>query len=84
MGEMIGFSLSGSLASADIVIEGVNYGKWPCVFYFFGVLGLLWFPFWAIYAYEYPHDHPTISREELKLIQEGKNSSHAAHEISLS
>eukprot|EP00981_Chlorochromonas_danica_P015105 scaffold10498_cov179-Ochromonas_danica.AAC.7 len=76
MGEMIGFSLSGSLASADIVIEGVNYGKWPCVFYFFGVLGLLWFPFWAIYAYEYPHDHPTISREELKLIQEGKHHHH--------
>lgn len=72
MGEIIGFSLSGSLVSSSIILNGYDYGQWPSVFYVFGFMGVLWFPFWAYYAHESPAKHPTITAEEVALINEGK------------
>lgn len=71
VGEIIGFSLSGALAGSKFYINGDFYGGWPSIFYVFGLSGLLWFPFWIYAAYESPAVHPTISREEVLLINRG-------------
>lgn len=77
MGEILGFSLSGLLVSSTIEMDGISY-PWEWVFYLFGLWGVVWFPLWAMYAYERPEDHPGIDREELMLIGEGKRSFAAA------
>ena len=41
------------------------------VFYVFGLCGILWFPFWAYFAYETPDEHPRITKEELMFIHSG-------------
>lgn len=71
MGEILGFSLSGLLVSSTIEMDGISY-PWEWVFYLFGLWGIVWFPLWAMYAYERPEDHPGIDREELMLIGEGE------------
>eukprot|EP01034_Spumella_vulgaris_P021316 gene21316-27346_t len=73
LGEIIGFSLSGVLVGSDITIGDKFYGGWPSVFYVFGLVGLVWFPFWAYLAYESPEKHPTITKEELLLLRKGKH-----------
>ncbi|GAB6019540.1 hypothetical protein CHUAL_001114 [Chamberlinius hualienensis] len=40
---------------------------WPTVFYVFGCLGIVWFVFWAIFAYDSPMKHPRISADEKNL-----------------
>ena len=72
IGEIIGFSLSGYLASSDITINGEFYGGWPSIFYTFGLCGLLWFPFWMYSASETPAVHPSISKEEVLFINRGE------------
>jgi ACS family sodium-dependent inorganic phosphate cotransporter len=42
---------------------------WPSIFYFFGVVGLIWFVIWWILVAESPADDPRISKEELEYIQ---------------
>ena len=71
MGEIVGFSLSGILCESSIFIAGVSVGGWPSVFYLFGLLGIFWYPFWIYSAYDSPADHPTITQEELNLINSG-------------
>ena len=70
MGEIIGFSLSGALISTPIVLwDGTDVGGWPSVFYVFGLMGVLWFPVWAVYAYDSPEVHPGVTAEELAYIR---------------
>lgn len=71
VGEIIGFSLSGALAGSTIYINGDFYGGWPSIFYIFGLCGLLWFPIWIYFAHESPATHPSITREEVILINKG-------------
>ncbi len=71
MGEIIGFSLSGALVGSDISIGDYYYGGWQSVFYVFGLLGILWFPLWALRAYESPDTHPYITKEEIAWIKKG-------------
>jgi hypothetical protein len=71
MGEMVGFSFSGVLVESHIIIDGVSFGGWPSIFYVFGLLGLLWFPWWTYAAYESPTIHPYITEEELAYMKEG-------------
>ena len=71
VGEILGFSLSGVLIDTTIKIGDTDIGGWPCVFYFFGLMGVVWFPFWAVYAYESPEVHPGISQEEVEFIRGG-------------
>lgn len=73
MGEIVGFSLSGVLVGTDLPINGQAWGGWQLVFYVFGILGILWFPYWALFAYETPDDHPYITAEEKALIRAGKD-----------
>lgn len=72
MGEIIGFSIAGVLVESTIQVAGSNLGGWPSVFYCFGTLGIVWFPFFAIRAYESPAVHPKITLDEILLINEGK------------
>lgn len=64
-GEIIGFLFSGWLLK--------EFG-WPWLFYSFGSLGFVWCPFWIMYAYENPRDHPTITKADLDYITAGKYS----------
>jgi hypothetical protein len=72
MGEIIGFSLSGMLVESDLSIAGWYFGGWQSVFYVFGLLGVVWFPYWALFAYDSPEKHPYMTEEELRLINQGK------------
>ena len=51
-GTMISLPISGLLADA--------YG-WQSVFYIFGVLGCIWFVFWALLVFSTPASHRRIS-----------------------
>eukprot|EP01032_Pedospumella_encystans_P007676 gene7676-9182_t len=73
MGEIIGFSLSGALAGSTMMVNGEDWGGWPSIFYVFGACGLIWFPFWAYAAHESPAVHPYITKEEVLLINRGKD-----------
>lgn len=71
LGEIIGFSLSGVMVDMEMNIGGFDLGGWPSVFYIFGFVGVLWFPFWALRAYDTPGSHPYITKEELAYIMKG-------------
>lgn len=73
VGNIIGFSISGSLIEKNVTIGGKEYGKWYGIFYIFALFGFAFFPYWMLMAYEKPHDHPGISSDELSLINSGKH-----------
>lgn len=39
-------------------------GGWPNVFYFFGIVSIIWFLLWCMFVYNDPNSHPFISDEE--------------------
>lgn len=82
MGEMIGVSISGIIADHTILVNGEDWGGWPSVFYLFGVLGILWFPYWIYCSAESPDTHPSITPDEVALIKEGKEESQITKEES--
>lgn len=72
-GEILGFGCSGYLTSTEkFMIGNVEFGGWDMVFYVFGTMGILWYPLYSMYAYETPEVHPSITKEELDWIHEGK------------
>ena len=73
VGNIIGFSVAGSIVDTSITIGGKEYGVWYGVFYVFALLGFAFFPYWMIMAYEKPADHPSISADELEFINAGKH-----------
>jgi hypothetical protein len=75
MGEIVGFSLSGIMVESEMKIGSINIGGWQSVFYIFGLVGVVWFPYWAMFAYDTPDSHPHISIEEIALIRKGKDYS---------
>ncbi|XP_017904590.1 PREDICTED: vesicular glutamate transporter 3 isoform X2 [Capra hircus] len=66
-------SFCGSYAGAVIAmpLAGVlvQYIGWASVFYIYGILGIIWYMFWLLQAYECPAAHPTISQEERTYIE---------------
>ncbi|XP_014667998.1 PREDICTED: vesicular glutamate transporter 3-like [Priapulus caudatus] len=42
---------------------------WESIFFFFGIIGLIWFIFWIIFAYDTPACHPRISEREKNYIE---------------
>lgn len=72
MGEILGFSVSGFLVDIVADLNGFDVGGWSSVFYLFGLLGVVWYPFWVYMAYETPFEHPSISSEELELFKQSK------------
>ncbi|KAG8224866.1 hypothetical protein J437_LFUL006460 [Ladona fulva] len=61
LGTVIGMTLSGALLAW--------YG-WPLVFYFFGVIGILFLIPWWYFVYDRPEVHPRISKSEKAFLQE--------------
>lgn len=82
IGEILGFSLSGFLVgtSPNSSLGGIQIGAWPSVFYLFGLIGILWTPFYFINVYGSPDEHPSITAEEKQLITKGLISSEAMFE----
>jgi ACS family sodium-dependent inorganic phosphate cotransporter-like MFS transporter 6/7/8 len=66
-GSILGFPVCGILVEADIPV----FGGWQSCFYLFGLIGIVWFPFWTFFAYEHPEHHPSISKEEVDHINRG-------------
>ena len=52
-GTVVALPISGALA--DEV-------SWESVFYFFGILGVVWFIFWGFLCFNSPETHPRISK----------------------
>ncbi len=67
-GAVLGLPLSG------IMTENIS---WESSFYFYGIVGMLWFVFWWFFSYERPATHPSITEEERIYIEEsiGETSS---------
>lgn len=63
LGTVFATSVSG------LILEYSSIG-WPAVFYFFGGCGILWFIVFMLVCYNNPVEHPFISDEELKFLQE--------------
>ncbi|ELU12188.1 hypothetical protein CAPTEDRAFT_177109 [Capitella teleta] len=59
-GAVLGMPLSGILT---------GYLGWQACFYFYGVLGMLWFIAWWMVSSESPASHPTISQDERNYIE---------------
>jgi ACS family sodium-dependent inorganic phosphate cotransporter-like MFS transporter 6/7/8 len=70
-GAVLGLPLSG------IMTERIS---WESSFYFYGVVGLIWFVAWWFFSHERPATHPTISEAERVYIEEaiGETSSLAS------
>lgn len=55
-----------------MTIATYSVGGWPSAFWIFGLIGLVWFPIYAVLAYERPEDHPSINPAELAFIHKGE------------
>jgi MFS transporter, ACS family, solute carrier family 17 (sodium-dependent inorganic phosphate cotransporter), other len=48
---------------------------WPAAFYIYGAVGFVWVVFWYVFGSSSPEQHSTISKTELRHIQEGRGAS---------
>jgi ACS family sodium-dependent inorganic phosphate cotransporter len=62
-------SYVGTLVSMPVSAYLATVLGWPSIFYFFGVVGLVWFVIWWILVAESPAEDPRISKGELEYIQ---------------
>jgi hypothetical protein len=58
-------ALSGPIASS-------SFG-WPAIFYFYGVVALLWWIVWVLVVKESPEKDEKVSAEELALYKQGNS-----------
>jgi MFS family permease len=74
VGEILGFCISGVVCVNDYYFPpltgDINIGRWPGVFYLFGIFGLLYVPIWWQYAYDSPEGCPYVSFEEKQILLE--------------
>lgn len=64
-----GTPLGGAIAGPVVGLIAVAFG-WKVAFVGIGLLGFVWLFFWIRLAREMPRQHPTISAEELREIEE--------------
>jgi D-galactonate transporter len=64
-----GTPLGGAIAGPVVGLIAVAFG-WKLAFVAIGLLGFVWLFFWTRLATETPRQHPTISAEELREIEE--------------
>jgi MFS transporter, ACS family, solute carrier family 17 (sodium-dependent inorganic phosphate cotransporter), other len=61
-------TIVGTLASGYLIIF---FETWDSVFYFFGILGIIWFIIFTMICYKDPASHPFIKEKEKEyLLQE--------------
>eukprot|EP01084_Bolivina_argentea_P236268 397310_1 len=65
IGNVLGFPLSSFIIASDNKI----YGGWPNVFYFFSIMGILWWICWVIFVTDSPFNDPFISGKEFKYLR---------------
>ncbi|CAJ0581211.1 unnamed protein product, partial [Mesorhabditis spiculigera] len=63
-------SYAGAVLGLPVSAFLVAYVSWAAPFYLYGVLGVLWTILWFAMTFEKPANHPTISLEEKKYIEE--------------
>ncbi|XP_015471844.1 vesicular glutamate transporter 1 [Parus major] len=63
-------SYAGAVVAMPLAGVLVQYTGWSSVFYVYGSFGVFWYLFWVLVSYESPAQHPTISPEERKYIEE--------------
>ncbi|KAK1789886.1 hypothetical protein P4O66_015767, partial [Electrophorus voltai] len=79
-------SYAGAVVAMPLAGILVQYSGWSSVFYIYGELinnlpviwaickmgsfGILWYMFWILVSYESPAEHPTITDEERRYIEE--------------
>ncbi|CAM9221759.1 unnamed protein product, partial [Ectocarpus fasciculatus] len=68
-GEILSFSICGSLVNTPMELMGFSVGGWPACFCIFDMSGIVWFPLWMTYGYEVPEDHPYMNPKELAFIR---------------
>ncbi|EDV24988.1 expressed hypothetical protein [Trichoplax adhaerens] len=59
-GTVIGLPLAGELTKRL---------SWSSVFYFYGVIGIVWYIVWFAIIYDQPCNHPTITPKELEYLR---------------
>lgn len=52
-----------------------SFISWKAAFYFYGVMGIVWYTFWLWLTFEKPRNHPAISLQELKYIEKSLGES---------
>lgn len=64
-------------AAAMLITSYISDSKlgWPFAFYFFGALGIVWALAFLFFGHNSPSEHPTVTSEEKKYIQQGSSSS---------
>lgn len=68
-----GQPLGGAISAPVVGFLALAYG-WREAFIFIMILGLVWAIFWKLKARDYPHQHSSVSQEELKEIEEGQDT----------
>lgn len=72
-------AFSGSYAGIVIgmPMSGILTGLigWQAPFYFYGIMGTIWYCFWLWLTFEKPRNHPTITIQELKYIEKSLGDS---------
>ena len=63
---------AGPLIATPVTVWIMTTFGWQAVFYFYSVLGFLWAGAWLLYSTEKPSDHPAITAEDLREIEESK------------
>ncbi|KAJ6654442.1 hypothetical protein lerEdw1_007035 [Lerista edwardsae] len=63
-------SYAGAVVAMPLAGILVQYSGWSSVFYVYGSFGVFWYIFWLMVSYESPAQHPTITEEERKYIEE--------------
>jgi MFS transporter, ACS family, hexuronate transporter len=67
-----GTPLGGAIAGPVVGLLAISLG-WRPAFIIIGVIGFVWLVFWLILAKEKPRDHPTITEEELREIEDSSS-----------
>ncbi|XP_071509215.1 sialin-like [Diadema antillarum] len=76
-GNIVGNALSGFLINLNIA------GGWPFTFYIYGSCGVVWVIAWCFLGYSSPAEHPWISVEEKKYLEEGLRLSGSKGKVSV-
>ncbi|XP_044540713.1 vesicular glutamate transporter 1 [Gracilinanus agilis] len=63
-------SYAGAVVAMPLAGVLVQYSGWSSVFYVYGSFGIFWYLFWLLVSYESPAQHPSISEEERKYIED--------------
>ncbi|KAM7292521.1 putative inorganic phosphate cotransporter [Ixodes scapularis] len=75
IGTVIAMPISGILCDSTFL------GGWPAAFYVFGLIGIVWFVFWALLVYNSPQEHPRISDEERIYIETNQGEEQAREKL---